>query len=231
MRTNKRVNSVYVIKEIQRYLENKLEANISQVSHDLGINRRTATKYLKLLEWIHTRPDIFERKSRKAQRIFTVINEQTLHTFEHDEQGKLEYAQTQKLMLKNDLEFCIPKALAEIIHIANSLDLSRKILEDAAILYRTIFGHLLNSLSLTKKMILKDLVPAVVYYICKEHRIKLTLDKLAHASNMPEEDIEDAIKLLNRMVPLLLHQKGEFGIGVVSDSQKIWPSKRVDIRR
>jgi len=59
-----------LIRRIYRHLENRRSTNISQLSRDLQIRRRTAKKYLEVLSWIRDKGSVLELKGGRGSRVF-----------------------------------------------------------------------------------------------------------------------------------------------------------------
>lgn len=179
-------DTIKTIVAIQAYLEARSEANISQVSRDLGINRRTAAKCLELIKFIHSRFSIYERSGKRGARVFSVWNKKTAYKFKYKDSLKMVYER----LSKNEFENIIASVLNEMFRIGNSLELPKKVLERAFYLYRDLTTDAFRRRAITARILVEDMLPAVIYLVCQECKLDLTFDEVAQISYVPKERIE-----------------------------------------
>lgn len=196
-----RRDPVELIQRIYEYLERKPHATVSGLSKDIGINRRTAKKYLKLLVWIGTRPYVVETYYHGARHF--ILSSFTRKNKEYSPMTVLS-------PMSGIFQFSIDHALGKIQKIASSLNLSHDTFERALDIYSKHVRHLLNQLTHFRWILINDMAAASVYLACQICKTPRTLQEIAETSDIKKEDIESSYRILEEN----LRRKTQLKLGV-----------------
>jgi len=160
----------WLIPRILRYLESLPSGlSISDLSRDFGINRRTAKKYLQLLEWVGTkRYCVVHRRGKRGARIFSLSV----------------YGREEK----------IPRGPAHgvsvISWICYSLSLPRKTFGAALDIYSKLVENAFSDWVHWRQILIKDVAGVAVYLACQKCEIPRTLREIAKSCDIEENKLE-----------------------------------------
>jgi len=191
-----------VMKAICHHLQGKSETSVSELSKAVGINRRTAKKYLELLRWLKTVPPVYEYKRRGGSRVFSMVSPETIYEFNRlsveDEMHPNDPLVSFERRCMSDARNDIMISMAKLALASSKLKLPREVLTTATNILRRFQPSNIVTCHNLRVVFVKHLLASVLYIACHRNGIPQKIEDILVFFNMEEKDLDISPKMLQK---------------------------------